>query len=192
MVPDVWSVVRRYAQLLSDGQYTDKEMRARGLVPVHPDFRILALGLPVPPHPGHTLDPPLRSRFQAKVVVSDLGHLWRKVAHKTTPAASLGDNLEKLFLQVVEAINSVAKNRIPHVAGSSQATENDGTGSLVHRRELKTAARAAKTADARNQFLSEEVSLPEVPHDQVSCEGLLMGMPPRYLFGKLALTGWAL
>jgi hypothetical protein len=38
---------------------------AARIVPVHPDFRVIALGLPVPPFPGRTLDPPLRSRFQA-------------------------------------------------------------------------------------------------------------------------------
>ena len=29
------------------------------------DFRVIALGLPVPQFPGFPLDPPLRSRFQA-------------------------------------------------------------------------------------------------------------------------------
>ena len=37
------------------------------LVPVHPQFRVIALGVPVPPFPGNPLDPPLRSRFQVKV-----------------------------------------------------------------------------------------------------------------------------
>jgi len=35
------------------------------LVRVHPNFRVIALGLPVPRFPGYLLDPPLRSRFQA-------------------------------------------------------------------------------------------------------------------------------
>ena len=39
-------------------------------VRVDPSFRVVALGLPVPPFPGHTLDPPLRSRFQARVVTA--------------------------------------------------------------------------------------------------------------------------
>ena len=39
-----------------------------GLVPVHPDFRVFCLGLPVPPYRGHPLDPPFRSRFQARWV----------------------------------------------------------------------------------------------------------------------------
>jgi MoxR-like ATPase len=40
-----------------------------GLVRVHPDFRVVALGLPVPQFPGNSLDPPLRSRFQSRVVL---------------------------------------------------------------------------------------------------------------------------
>ena len=34
------------------------------LVPVHPEFRVIATGVPTPPYPGRTLDPPIRSRFQ--------------------------------------------------------------------------------------------------------------------------------
>lgn len=37
-------------------------------IPVHPDFRVFCLGLPVPPYRGHPLDPPFRSRFQARWV----------------------------------------------------------------------------------------------------------------------------
>lgn len=36
------------------------------LTPVHPDFRVIALGVPSPPFPGKSLDPPLRSRFQIR------------------------------------------------------------------------------------------------------------------------------
>lgn len=36
------------------------------LKPVHPDFRVIALGVPSPPFPGRSLDPPLRSRFQIR------------------------------------------------------------------------------------------------------------------------------
>ena len=37
-------------------------------IPVHPNFRVFCLGLPVPPYRGHPLDPPFRSRFQARWV----------------------------------------------------------------------------------------------------------------------------
>ena len=53
----------RYDELLANGENVE------GLVRVHPDFRVIALGLPVPPYPGNSLDPPLRSRFQARVIM---------------------------------------------------------------------------------------------------------------------------
>ena len=37
------------------------------LIPVADDFRVIALGLPVPPFPGRTPDPPLRS-FQSRFI----------------------------------------------------------------------------------------------------------------------------
>jgi MoxR-like ATPase len=40
------------------------------LVPVHPNFRVIAVGLPSPPFPGNPLDPPLRSRFQSRRIDS--------------------------------------------------------------------------------------------------------------------------
>ena len=53
----------RYDELVQNGE------NVNGLLRVHPDFRVIALGLPVPPFPGSTLDPPLRSRFQARVIM---------------------------------------------------------------------------------------------------------------------------
>lgn len=38
------------------------------LVPVHPNFRVIALSCPVPPYAGRTIDPPLRSRFQCRYI----------------------------------------------------------------------------------------------------------------------------
>ena len=38
------------------------------LVRVNEDFRVIALGIPVPRYLGNPLDPPLRSRFQARDV----------------------------------------------------------------------------------------------------------------------------
>ena len=37
-------------------------------IPVHPDFRVIALGVPCPPFNGRSLDPPIRSRFQIRRV----------------------------------------------------------------------------------------------------------------------------
>ncbi|XP_072747214.1 von Willebrand factor A domain-containing protein 8 [Anoplolepis gracilipes] len=54
----------RYDKLLK--MHTQAELDAWRLVRVSEDFIVIALGLPSPRYPGHPLDPPLRSRFQAR------------------------------------------------------------------------------------------------------------------------------
>eukprot|EP01062_Namystynia_karyoxenos_P006370 TRINITY_DN1222_c0_g1_i1.p1 TRINITY_DN1222_c0_g1~~TRINITY_DN1222_c0_g1_i1.p1 ORF type:complete len:1879 (+),score=516.05 TRINITY_DN1222_c0_g1_i1:79-5637(+) len=55
---------QRYDTLARDGGA--ERLREMGLRRVSPAFRVVALGVPVPPFPGNPLDPPLRSRFQAR------------------------------------------------------------------------------------------------------------------------------
>ncbi|KAM9486140.1 von Willebrand factor A domain-containing protein 8 [Clarias gariepinus] len=57
---------QRYDKLLQE--HTKEELDQWKLVRVSEDFRVIALGLPVPRYKGNTLDPPLRSRFQARDV----------------------------------------------------------------------------------------------------------------------------
>ena len=49
------------------------------LARVSDQFRVIALGLPVPPYHGNPLDPPLRSRFQARNIAHLPFHVswWR-------------------------------------------------------------------------------------------------------------------
>ncbi|XP_044262539.1 von Willebrand factor A domain-containing protein 8 [Tribolium madens] len=56
----------RYDKLLE--QYGRDELDKWKLVRVDENFRVIALGLPVPKYRGNPLDPPLRSRFQARDV----------------------------------------------------------------------------------------------------------------------------
>ena len=52
--------------LVSSKRYAELKGTSRhNLVPTHESFRVVALGSPAPPFGGNTLDPPLRSRFQA-------------------------------------------------------------------------------------------------------------------------------
>lgn len=56
----------RYAELIkSEGR---QALDRLNIVPVSARFRVIALGLPTPTFTGHPLDPPLRSRFQARNV----------------------------------------------------------------------------------------------------------------------------
>ena len=50
--------------------YSQEELDNWRLVRVNEDFRVIALGMPAPRYPGHPLDPPLRSRFQARHISS--------------------------------------------------------------------------------------------------------------------------
>uniref|UniRef100_A0A8D3C2J8 von Willebrand factor A domain-containing protein 8 n=1 Tax=Scophthalmus maximus TaxID=52904 RepID=A0A8D3C2J8_SCOMX len=63
----------RYDKLLQE--HTTEELDSWKIVRVSEDFRVIALGLPVPKYQGNPLDPPLRSRFQAR----DIYHLPFKV-----------------------------------------------------------------------------------------------------------------
>ncbi|XP_074844543.1 von Willebrand factor A domain-containing protein 8 isoform X3 [Carettochelys insculpta] len=56
----------RYDKLLQE--HTKTELDAWKIVRVSEDFRVIGLGLPVPRYSGNPLDPPLRSRFQARDV----------------------------------------------------------------------------------------------------------------------------
>jgi hypothetical protein len=47
-------------------ELSQEELDRLSLVRVHEKFRVIAVGVPVPPFPGNPLDPPLRSRFQAR------------------------------------------------------------------------------------------------------------------------------
>jgi hypothetical protein len=57
----------RVDALRRDGM-SGAELASRRRLRVSPDFMVVALVLPVPRFPGQPLDPPLRSRFQARVV----------------------------------------------------------------------------------------------------------------------------
>ena len=58
----------RYDNLLK--VHGEEVMKNLGLVRVSKDFRVIAIGLPVPKYRGSPLDPPLRSRFQAREITS--------------------------------------------------------------------------------------------------------------------------
>lgn len=58
---------QRWRALLASGA-TENELAKQRLIPVHPDFRVCAICLPVPPYRGRALDPPLRSRFSARYI----------------------------------------------------------------------------------------------------------------------------
>jgi hypothetical protein len=57
----------RWDALVAAGM-SPEQLTQQGLIRVHPDFRVCAIALPVPPYAGRALDPPLRSRFSARYI----------------------------------------------------------------------------------------------------------------------------
>ncbi|KAI9908417.1 hypothetical protein PsorP6_004490 [Peronosclerospora sorghi] len=93
-----------YDALMEKG-YTLKDLQAQKLVRVHPDFRVIGLGLPTPPYAGRTLDPPLRSRFQGRHIQSDSPGSQLEALVANAPSVPLSI-LEKL-VGIREAVNTI-------------------------------------------------------------------------------------
>ncbi|PKI82422.1 hypothetical protein MVES1_003389 [Malassezia vespertilionis] len=91
VMPVLNNILENREQNLADGTQLVPAARAqqgkeRRFVAVHPDFRVFCLGVPVPPYRGHPLDPPFRSRFQAR---------WAEGAVYVAPSPSEVRGVEK-------------------------------------------------------------------------------------------------
>ncbi|XP_074033568.1 von Willebrand factor A domain-containing protein c12.2 isoform X2 [Leptinotarsa decemlineata] len=84
----------RYDKLLK--AHGEEELKKWKLVRVDDNFRVIALGLPVPKYRGNPLDPPLRSRFQARDVHINSYKEWYQELRNLAPSAS-PDKLEKII-----------------------------------------------------------------------------------------------
>lgn len=68
-------------------------------IPAHKDFRVIAIAAPVPPYTGYPIDPPFRSRFQARYMdpLGTLLSLNAPLQHQSTPSA-LFNKLKDIIL----------------------------------------------------------------------------------------------
>ena len=103
-----------------------EECKRRGLMRVSEQFRVVALGLPVPPFAGAPLDPPLRSRFQARFIqtpiTDSLAAYPRFAAAVTTvnaPASSGAPRLPHISYDAVQRV--LRLQRLPSQARPSLA-----------------------------------------------------------------------
>uniref|UniRef100_A0A2M3ZH50 von Willebrand factor A domain-containing protein 8 n=1 Tax=Anopheles braziliensis TaxID=58242 RepID=A0A2M3ZH50_9DIPT len=96
-------------------RYDREQLDRWGLVRVSEEFRVVALGLPVPRYRGAPLDPPLRSRFQARDV-PDLPYVEVLLeAKELAGGAAPPDVLTRLvsFAYAVQSANSGALPDFP-------------------------------------------------------------------------------
>jgi MoxR-like ATPase len=129
-----------------------EELRRRRLLRVHPGFRVIAIGLPVPPFPGRSLDPPLRSRFAGRVLslpsISDtLSTLAPAATHAATTVATWVEVVNSIvaaglkprsaagssILATAYGCLSVTPTSLSKTLQAASPEELDGMADLVHR-----------------------------------------------------------
>ncbi|KAF9485607.1 hypothetical protein BDN70DRAFT_847463 [Pholiota conissans] len=101
----------RYAQL----EATSTQDKV--FIPAHKNFRVIAIAAPVPPYPGYPLDPPFRSRFQARFI----DPVCALLSFSSSPSSSapLYDKLKDIILATQYASESrsalevVSKTALP-------------------------------------------------------------------------------
>ncbi|TDL27843.1 hypothetical protein BD410DRAFT_781753 [Rickenella mellea] len=97
-------------------------------IPAHKNFRVIAIASPVPPYPGHPLDPPFRSRFQARFIdpvgsmlaltnTNDASTTKVSEASNPRPTPILYDRLRELILSTQYA--SEARHSLESISCSS-------------------------------------------------------------------------
>ncbi|KAJ8082257.1 hypothetical protein PM082_008104 [Marasmius tenuissimus] len=86
-------------------------------IPAHKNFRVIAIAAPVPPYPGYPLDPPFRSRFQARFI-EPIGSL---TAIATSVPSGSGSGLAKKLQTAIltTQLSSEARSSIEAVSKSS-------------------------------------------------------------------------
>lgn len=109
----------RYDKLLQGNKENDLILKKLNLIRAHPNFRVIALGLPVPQFPGNPMDPPLRSRFQCRDIVPST--MESHVQFLSKGIENYNENTPELIQNLVTFSNSLQKisienenQKLPH------------------------------------------------------------------------------
>ncbi|KAG2378887.1 hypothetical protein C9374_008035 [Naegleria lovaniensis] len=123
---------QRYKQLIEEEGKTEEELRLMKIEPTHEDFRIIAMGLPVPPYEGNTLDPPLRSRFNCRVIdLPSIETIFNSLVnhHKGDPEKFFSfltiDQKTELFSTLIRFTQSIIQ--VDNILMSSKTSINTDT-----------------------------------------------------------------
>ncbi|KAK0046521.1 E3 ubiquitin-protein ligase RNF14 [Biomphalaria pfeifferi] len=129
----------RYDKLLAD--HTQEELDALRLVKVSKDFRVIALGLPVPRYQGNPLDPPLRSRFQARDVhATPFKELLEELISQASNISS--DRLSHILSFAITLLQRESSSlglpdlpveHLPHIARIMNSIPSCSDAELLHR-----------------------------------------------------------
>ncbi|KAF8878073.1 AAA domain-containing protein [Infundibulicybe gibba] len=110
----------RFAQLEANSDDGYRKM----FIPAHRNFRVIAIAAPVPPYPGYPLDPPFRSRFQARFV-DPIGSLTTlRGPHEELNGGVLPPLFEKIRDIILSTqIASESRNALEPISNARQIVE---------------------------------------------------------------------
>ncbi|CDO72121.1 hypothetical protein BN946_scf184962.g64 [Trametes cinnabarina] len=113
----------RYALLNQDEHF-------KAFIPAHKNFRVIAIAAPVPPYPGYPLDPPFRSRFQARFV-DPMGSILALRESGSTPSQGADSQFYQKLRDIIlstqiasesrHALDAVARSTLPSFPQTSLA-----------------------------------------------------------------------
>lgn len=94
-------------------KYDVPTLRSMGMERVSEDFHVVVLGLPVPQYPGHTLDPPFRSRFQGRNIQEESFQMVVEDAVRTAPNVEESEIMN--LVSMVFAYNSEVSDKTSRI-----------------------------------------------------------------------------
>ncbi|KAH7915875.1 AAA domain-containing protein [Hygrophoropsis aurantiaca] len=96
---------QKYAQLEAE---RPPLVNGKVFIPAHKAFRVIAIAAPVPPYPGYPLDPPFRSRFQARFI-DPVGALL--ALSNSSPSASTAPPFFQKIRDIILSTQYASENR---------------------------------------------------------------------------------
>jgi len=163
-----------YDRMLQGGASVDS-LTAEGIFRVHPAFRVIALGCPVPPYPGKPLDPPLRSRFSSRRV-SPLAGRTEALAGLCSAAAPEHPHLASSMiglLSALHALESSPSSPLASIGARLPAVPAGGASALLSAATLAPAEANGAAAGAAFHRLFPFSMLPtaQIPLSAASAAG---------------------
>ncbi|KAH8112896.1 AAA domain-containing protein [Phellopilus nigrolimitatus] len=147
-------------------------------IPAHRNFRVIAIAAPVPPYPGYPLDPPFRSRFQARFIdplaasLSLENSVWG--SSDASPANTLADKLRDIILSAQFA----SEARQPLAVVARTALPAFPQTALMKLRQITTAFPLPASAREQRPVLTPE-----------QLARVVLTLHPALLYAPFA--GWA-
>jgi von Willebrand factor A domain-containing protein 8 len=112
-----------------------KESHNKRFIPAHKNFRVIAIAAPVPPYTGYPIDPPFRSRFQARFM-DPIGTLLSLNKPTAKPLDQISSALYDKVRNIVLATQYASESRHSVDATSKSTLQPFPQTALVKLRSL--------------------------------------------------------